>query len=102
MGMRGSGTARWAVYDVTDEMTDRTYSTLLHLLRTMPDHAAKNVLAAILEETALMEALLCEAGGTVPEGEARGDALGRFWEIVQEGRDAKAAALLQNLARMES
>jgi hypothetical protein len=90
------------MYDATDETMDQTYSTLLHLLRTMPNHAAKNVLAAILEETSLMEALLGEAGVPVPEGEAREEALGRLWESVQQGRDARAAALLHNLARMES
>lgn len=90
------------MYDVTDESTDRTYATLLHLLRTLPDHLCKSILAAVLEETALMEALLREAGVFVPEGEERQEATGRLWDAVREGRDARAAALLQNLMRQES
>ena len=90
------------MYDATDESTDRTYAMLLHLLRTLPDHLGKSVLAAVLEETALFEALLKEAGVEVPAEEDRQEATGRLWEEVREGRDSRAAALLQNLMRQES
>jgi hypothetical protein len=89
------------MYDPTDEALDQTFDSLLHFLRTMPEHASKGVLAALLEEEALLEVLLSEAGHALPEGDAREEALGRVWDRVEEGRDRRAYALLQNLVRQE-
>lgn len=89
------------MYDLTDEALDQTFESLLRFLRTMPNYAAKQTLAAILEETALLDALLRESGGEAPEGEGYGEALARLWDRIDEGRNLRAHALLQNLMRQE-
>jgi hypothetical protein len=72
------------------------------MLKSMPDRMAKTVLAGLLEESALLQVLLEEAGGRPPLGEAHGEELSRVWDRVEEGRDARAGELLHNLMRMES
>lgn len=89
------------MYDPMDEKTDALFSTLLLLLRNVPDRLAKNALSGLLEETALLEACLRDAGVEPPLGEARMEAIGRFWEEIEESRDTRAGALLKAIQSEE-
>ena len=89
------------MYDPSDERVEDLFSTLLHQLRSVPDRLAKNALAAMFEETALLSVMLEERGIEAPSGMEREEALGRLWDKVEAERNARAEALTHSINRHE-
>ncbi len=88
------------MYDPFEENTDETYRLLLSLLREVPERLGKKILAEILEETALLSVTLRETGSELATMD-REALLGRFWDQVEEERDARAVHLLHAIQKNE-
>lgn len=88
------------MYDPSDEEADRTFTLLVHLLRSVPDNLAKRCLARLFEDSALLELLARQSGVDLDE-EAVEEATLRHWELIDGLRNARAAAFVQYLQRQE-
>lgn len=89
------------MYDPTDDRTEALFSALLSVLREAPAAAAKQALAGLLEEAALVE-ILAREGRPVPrDAEGVSSELAQRWEEVAALRDEKAASFLYALQRNE-
>jgi len=89
------------MYDTTDESVDRVFSLLVHLLRNVPDNLAKQSIARLFEEQAVLEILL-EERTRAPLAPAEVDAAtAEHWDRVEAVRNRRAEAYLHAIQHEE-
>ncbi|MGC8762897.1 MAG: hypothetical protein ACP5VN_04595 [Acidobacteriota bacterium] len=89
------------MYDPTDARTEALFSAILQVLRGAPETTAKQALATLLEEAALVELLAREGAPFPGDSDLFSDLLARRWEEVEALRNEKAASFLYSLQRNE-
>ena len=88
------------MYDPTDERTDQLFGAMVEVLKAVPERLAKQALARLFEDAALLELMLKERGGE-PDPESVEKALAAHWEEVQAGRNERAADFLYSIQSEE-
>ncbi len=89
------------MYDPTDEKVEELFAALLFLLKGAPANLAKQSLARLFEEAALMDLLAREGNGLPEDEEAWQEALAERWEEVEALRNEKAASFLHSIQMSE-
>lgn len=88
------------MYDPIDEKTDELFGTMVEILKAVPDRVARQALARLFEDAALLEAMLKQRGGDL-DPESVESTLTAHWDEVQAGRNERAADFLYSIQSME-
>jgi len=88
------------MYDPTDERTDGLFTLLVRLLRETPENLAKQSLARLFEETALVQ-FLAERAGVALNAQALESALADHWDEIEARRNELAADALNAIQTQE-
>ncbi len=88
------------MYDPTDERVDELFSALASLLKEAPAAVAKQSLAGVFEDLALVRVMLAGAGVTL-DPETAEAALADHWDEVEALRNELAADALNRIQTQE-
>ena len=89
------------MYDPSDERVNQIFDLLVRLLRSVPDNLAKQSLARLFEEQAVLEVLVEEHARTMLTPGRVEDAMAEHWDRVEEVRNRRAEAFLHAMQREE-
>jgi len=89
------------MYDPTDERVEEVFALLLRILKSIPDNLAKQSLARLFEEQAILELLLEQLSRAPLEPADLETATSEHWDRVELLRNARAEAYLHALQREE-
>jgi hypothetical protein len=89
------------MYDPTDERVEEIFAHLLILLRSIPDNLAKQALARLFEEQAVLQILFEERSHAPMDPQILEAATSEHWDRIELLRNARAEAYLHALQREE-
>jgi hypothetical protein len=89
------------MYDPTDERVDEIFSLLLHLLRTTPDNLAKQSLARLFEEQAVLEVLVEDRQAAPLDPASAEAATSEHWDRIEKVRNVRAENFLHAIQHEE-